>query len=170
MQRISGHMIALAALLLAPSGCVVPIGPEWSDPQPNTPPTIATATPPVGTILDTSAGGNLPMGLQVVLSDQNTQDILYVRWIVDYPPYVDGISVVSLEVRQPGGDQIQRPPINFAPSCTDNTISRVSPDHRLLLAVSDRPFVVDNSGQSRLDWTDGNFLVEGAWDFSLYCQ
>jgi hypothetical protein len=161
---------AVMTMLLGISGCVVPAGPEWTDPQTNFPPTIvySKTTPPVGSVLavDPDAGALL---VEAVLADENTQDNLYVRWIIDYPPYQAGISHVALEQLLPGGNQT----IHFAPGCNanDNAISRNFSNHRLLLAVSDRPFANPDSSRPPFDSvSSGNFLVEGSWQFELDCS
>jgi hypothetical protein len=160
---------ALPALLLAISSCVVPVGPEWSDPASNAPPTISYANPAMGSILDFGTAGNAALGLEVALSDPNTRDRLYVRWIIDYPPYVDGVSHVAMPQTLPEGDQVQRPPIRFAPNCSDDPISHDFSNHRLLLAVSDRPFVGGDTNPQSLDGVTNGYLVEGSWIFSLDC-
>jgi hypothetical protein len=167
MPRSLGCPLALPALLLAISGCVVPIGPEWTDPQVNSPPTISLANPPIDSILDFSVSGNAPLGVEVVLADQNTQDILYLRWIVDYPPNGDVPARVALKQILPGGAQPQRPSVRFAPNCSDIASSLDTPTHRLLLAASDRPFMDDPQVLDLV--ADGNYRVEAAWSFSLSC-
>jgi hypothetical protein len=165
------HLVAVLTSLVALSGCVVPAGPEWTDPESNFPPTINSSTPPVGSILGFGADGG-SLAVEVVLADQNTQDILYVRWIIDYPPYVDGISRMGLEQPPlPGGDQILRSRILYVPSCSDDAITHEFSSHRLLLAVSDRPFYYNSFSSSELpDDVNGNFRVEGSWQFELDCQ
>jgi hypothetical protein len=168
MTSCQGHRLAFLTLLPMVAACVVPVGPKWTDPQVNAPPTLSSANPAVGSILDFSAGGNAPLGVEVVLADQNTQDTLYLRWIIDYPPYVEGPSHVAMAQIQPGGNQIPRPSVRFAPNCSDEAISRDPPIHRLLLAASDRPFLDDDP--HALDRVpDGNYRVEAAWSFSLTC-
>ncbi len=161
--RAAGPARLALLMLLALSGCVVPVGPEWSDPQSNYPPTIHTANPPIGSVLGGDPDAGAPGTVEVVLADQNTEDTLYVRWIIDYPPFVDNVSHVALSLALPGGDQILRPSISYAPNCSDDKISRDLPSHRLLLAVTDRPFAGD------LDSPSGDYLVEGSWDFLLTC-
>ncbi len=161
------HLLALSALLFVSSGCVVPVGPEWSDPQSNYPPTIHSANPPIGSMLGGTADAAVAAIVEVVLADQNTADTLYVRWIIDYPPFVENVSHVAFPLEQPGGKEILRPSIRYAPNCSDDAISHASPDHRLLLAVTDRPFAPDD--QTRLDNPSGDYLVEGSWDFFLNC-
>ena len=168
MPRWPCYLLVFPTLLLAISGCVVPVGPEWSDPQSNYPPTIHSATPAIGSTLGGDVDGGLPVGVEVVLADQNTGDILYVRWIIDYPPFDPSVSRVALPWRLPGGNQILRPSIRYAPNCADDAISHDFPNHRLLLAVTDRPFADDPSRQP-LDGPSGEYLVEGSWDFILAC-
>jgi hypothetical protein len=167
------HLFAVLPLLVALSGCVVPAGPEWTDPESNFPPTISAATPPVGSILGLGVDGGASLTVEVVLADQNTQDNLYVRWIIDYPPYRDEITRMGLaQPPLPSEDQILRSRILFTPSCTDDQIAHGFSSHRLLLAVSDRPFKFDsfNSTDFPDDVPSGNFRVEGSWQFELDCK
>jgi hypothetical protein len=149
--------------VLALAGCVVPAGPEWVDPQTNVPPSIVSADPPVGSVLTNDSEAGTQASVQVTLADQNSADTLYVRWIIDYPPYVDGTSTIALRQSLPGGRGVARDPIAFAPSCGDIVHDLAS--HRLLLAVSDRPFAADNS-----DLPSNGYLLEAAWTFTLSCQ
>ena len=144
------------------TGCVVPAGPEWVDPQANVPPSIVSAYPPVGSVLANDGEAGTQSSVQVTLADQNSADTLYVRWIVDYPPYVDGTSRIALHYTLPGG-RVVRDPIAFAPSCGDVVHDLAS--HRLLLAVSDRAFANNTS-----DLPSNGYLLEAAWTFTLSCQ
>lgn len=162
-----GAGAVLAGLSAGLSGCVVPVAPTWSDPPANVPPTISTANPPVGSVLGGSDGGN-PVEVTVALADQNTDDTLYLRWIVDYPPYAPDATWLAREDRQPGGNAIVRTPESFAPECTADHLSRATPSHRLLLAVSDRPFA--NDDPTRPDAVSTGYLVEAVWPFFLSCQ
>jgi len=161
----------LGALWTGMHGCVVPVGPEWTDPHGECPPTIRSASPPVGAIFDPDASAL--QFFEVVLADQNTRDNLYIRWIIDYPPYVDGVSRVVPFNPLPGGDTVERPAVRYAPSCKDDQIAPGFSNHRLLLAVSDRPFAYD-SGDGLLRYPDtpssGSFIVEAAWQFNLDCR
>lgn len=164
----------LAPLFAIASGCVIPVGPKWSDPDTNYPPTIVSADPPVGTILGRGPDGGTTeqVEVEVTLADQNKGDNLYLRWIVDYPPYVSGKTLLALETIKPGGDVVVRTPAIFAPDCA-SIRSRALADHRLLLAVSDRPFKLagDDPGLTAPDAVDdGNHLVEAVWPFTLNCQ
>jgi hypothetical protein len=167
------HLLAVLPLLVALSGCVVPAGPEWKDPESNFPPTISSATPPVGSILGLGVDGGALFTVEVVLADQNTQDSLYVRWIIDYPPYRDEITRMGLaQPPLPSEDQILRSRILFTPNCTDDQIAHGFSSHRLLLAVSDRPFKFDSFNSTDLpdEVPSGNFRVEGSWQFELDCK
>jgi len=167
--RLPGPLVLCVALGAA-MGCVVPVGPEWTDPQGNYPPTITSASPPIGSVLSMDPDGGEPLAVEVDLADQNTQDQLYVRWIIDYPPYVEGQSHIALPLILPGGQQIDRSPILFTPNCMDDQIARRMSDHRLLLAVSDRPFAPEGPSQGDLVLVQkGNFLVEAAWQFEIDC-
>lgn len=165
---------ALVPLLAAVSGCVVPVGPKWSDPDNNYPPTIVAANPPVGTVLGRGGDGGSAgqVEVEVTLADQNAGDNLYLRWIVDYPPYESGKTLLALDTTQPGGGTVVRTPAIFAPDCV-SIRSRSLADHRLLLAISDRAFKFpsDDPGLTAPDAVDdGNYLVEAVWPFTLNCQ
>jgi hypothetical protein len=158
-------------LLAGLQACVVPVSPEWTDPQGNVPPTLHSAAPAVGSVLVLDPDAGEPLAVQVVLADQNTRDNLYTRFIIDYPPWVDGVSRVALPTVLPGGNEVQRPALRFAPNCNDDHIARGFANHRLLLAFSDRPFVGDDPAQAAPDAVPaGNFLVEASWQFELDCQ
>jgi len=155
---------SLAALL---GGCVVPVGPKWSDPENNYPPTIASADPPIGTMLGLGIDGGAPFEVSVAVADQNTNDTLYFRWIIDYPPYSAGTIPLAYETTKPGGGPMVRTPVTYSPSCRNDRISPTSSSHRLMLAVSDRPF--DQSDESRPDAVTTGQLVEAVWPFEMTC-
>ena len=160
----------LACSLSGLAGCVVPVGPDWTDPPVNAPPFIRSANPPIGSLLAADGDAGQPLEIGVVLADQNTSDNLYLRWIVDYPPYQDGATRLALASALPGGDSIDRQTVHFAPNCVDDQIANGFTNHRLLLAISDRPFLDAVANPRNLDAVpDGNFLVEGAWQFTLDC-
>jgi hypothetical protein len=168
------RLLACSWFLAALSGCVIPVAPKWSDPDNNYPPTIVSANPPVGTILGLGPDGGTTsqVEVEVTLADQNAGDNLYLRWIVDYPPYVSGRTLLALETTKPGGEAVVRTPAIFAPDCV-SIRSRALLDHRLLLAISDRPFkfASDAPGLTAPDAVDdGNHLVEAVWPFTLNCQ
>jgi hypothetical protein len=156
---------SMAALLGA---CVVPIAPEWSDPESNRPPAIVSAKPPIGTTLGIN---NVAVEAEATLSDQNTGDNLYFRWIIDYPP--DGQDTIrALEDRKPGGGSLVRTPVRFAPSCSADRLSTTASNHRLTMVASDRPFDGDFHDLTKEPdaVAAGNYLVRADWPFVLSCQ
>lgn len=162
------HLLALLPLLAGISACVVPVGPEWTDPQGNYPPTISSASPAVGSILVSAADAGYSLGVAVTLADQNTSDDLYILWLIDYPPFVDGVSRLARPEIQPGDGTIERPPLRFSPNCNDHQIAAGFSDHRLLLAASDRPFA-NNDPAEPDKVAAGNFRVEAQWHFVMDC-
>jgi hypothetical protein len=160
------HGMLLVLIAAAFSACVVPVGPDWIDPEDNYPPTIHSATPPVGTVLTHAPDSGEAMQVRVLLADQNTKDRLYVRFIVDYPPFDEAVSREVWSFTLPGGDQIERPEIAFAPNCASHPIASGFTSHRLLLAVSDRGFVVE---PGQLDKIQDGYLVEAVWPFEMEC-
>jgi hypothetical protein len=158
---------ALLPLLASCSACVVPTGPEWTDPESNYPPTIYSASPAIGSILTQVPDAGWPLAVVVRLADQNTNDDLYVRWLIDYPPYDETISRLGWETIQPGNGQSERPELSFAPNCNEHHIAPGVSRHRLLLAASDRSFA---PGPAISDLVpEGNFRAEALWLFDLDC-
>jgi hypothetical protein len=167
-MTMPGRLLLCAAAAVV-SSCVVPVGPEWVDPEGNYPPTLRSASPPVGTVL--ARDGADALQVKVVLADQNTKDNFYVRFIIDYPPYDEATSRLAWSFTLPGGDQVERTAVHFAPSCAEHGIASRLKDHRLLLAVSDRDFVPYEPGKTALDElpSKDNFLVEAFWPFQMDC-
>jgi len=77
---------------------------------------------------------------------------------------------VVLETFQPGGNSIVRTAEIFAPECGSDHLSRTVSDHRLLLAVSDRPFRNDPNSDTPDEVSPGNYRVEAVWPFFMSCQ
>ena len=66
------------------SGCVIPWGPQFDDPEPNHPPYVVTSSPTVGEIF--TLGITMQnRDISTTLSDRNVNDHLFIRWLVDYP-------------------------------------------------------------------------------------
>ncbi|MBN2575777.1 MAG: hypothetical protein JXP73_14520 [Deltaproteobacteria bacterium] len=162
------HLLPLLSVFAGVSACVVPVGPEWTDPQSNYPPTIASASPAIGSILALAPDAGFPLAVQVKLADQNTDDNLYVLWLIDYPPFVDGVSRLARPEIQPGNGRIERPTLTFAPNCGDHRIAAGFGAHRLLLVASDRPFVGDDPTEPD-KIQDGNSRVQAQWQFDMEC-
>jgi hypothetical protein len=171
MPSVPRPFLLCAAAAAVCSACVVPVGPAWVDPEGNYPPILRSASPPVGSVLTRASDGAEAMQVRVVLADQNTKDKLSIRFIIDYPPYDEAVSRLAWSFALPGSDQIERPPVYFAPSCAEHGIAAGPRDHRLLLAVSDRDFVPYEPGKTALDevLSKDNFLLEAVWPFQMEC-
>jgi hypothetical protein len=162
------HLPALLAVSCGLSACVVPVGPEWTDPQSNYPPTLSVAEPAVGSDVVQDPDAGVPLTIKVVLSDKNTKDTLWARWLVDYPPFVAGVSSLVREDIQQASGTVERPALYFAPSCNDLPMAQGTQSHRLLLAVSDRAFDGENAAAPD-QVPAGNSRFEATWQFRLEC-
>ena len=161
---------ALAALCAGLAACVVPAGPEWVDPPGNSPPSIYWASPPVGAVLLLAVDAGTPATVEVELADRNTKDNLYLRWIIDYPPFDPSVSQLALPYTLRGNGDVVRPRQAFSPSCAAHKIATGFKNHRLMLAVSDRDAFVDDPQQTVLDQVEnGNFRIEAGWLFEMEC-
>jgi hypothetical protein len=161
----------LAALIGVGHGCVLPIAPDF-EPEKNEQPILINANPASGRIvLDQNARFDVEVG------DPNSADTLYARWLIDYPPYNDQITPKPVEVPshpgQPAG-QPNRFPISFQPRCPDHMISPALSRHRLMLVVSDRPFIDEDDdppGSRRLDLTPSDaYVLRLNWIFDKECH
>src|SRR5207302_72257 len=74
----------LCVALFAMSGCVIPVAPQFDDPEQNYPPYIVSSDPGEGSIFTPGATPD-DRDIAVTLADQNLNDHLFVRWIFDYP-------------------------------------------------------------------------------------
>ena len=118
------------------SGCVLPVGPQFDDPEPNFPPFIFTSDPAVGEVFTFQEGHPIT----VTIGDHNVGDELFMRWLVDYPNSDLNNARRADENSYLSGTTITRsPPLQFSPLCA--SIPRGANPHRLLLSISDRPFL-----------------------------
>ncbi len=158
------------ALVLAPA-CVIPVAPQFDDPEENFPPYIIDSRPPVGSIVTASEG---EAEFTVTLADPNLADRLYVRWIFDYPTYQDVTRLAEGPILPPSADGTEvRDPIRMAASCVVHNIAHGLTQHRLMLAVSDRPFVkaADAPPDFRVTTVPKDArLLRAVWVLNLECK
>lgn len=167
-----GVLFGIAALAGA---CVIPVGPKFED-DTNLPPYIVSARPTIGSTASAGPMGEPPT-FSVVVADPNVNDTLFVRWIVDYPPFNVNLTgtPASFEVAPTGElTRADAVALRFTPECIFNGITRGLSRHSLTLTVADRPFLLPeevSSDQGRLDSVgqDG-FSVRATWQFDLDCQ
>jgi hypothetical protein len=130
--------VVLAALA---GGCVIPMGPDWQEPEPNYPPYVVTANPTVGDIF-TPGTSVQDREISVTLLDQNLNDNLSIRFLIDYPGPDTGR--LLLPVTLPPTGMPERGPVRVRPSCSQPGVG--PGQHRLLMAVADRPFLDEFAG------------------------
>jgi hypothetical protein len=134
-QAVTPLTTALALAALA-SGCVIPLAPQFDDPEANYPPYVITSTPTVGEIF-TPGMTDDNRQITVTLSDQNLHDNLYVRFLVDYPGTDTSNSHLFLQFELAPTGVAARDSVRFRPVCERLGGAGY---HRLLMAVSDRPY------------------------------
>jgi hypothetical protein len=157
--------VLLAAMAASAAGCVIPIAPEFESER-NVPPFVKTASPEEGTLVTDRS-----QAFMVLVEDPNRADNLHVAWLIDYPPYVDNVSrrTRSLEVASNGPDEPNEHPLSFQPDCEFDSITPSTTLHRLMLVVSDRPFV--NAGPMIYDRTaPGAHVIRVVWTFEKDCR
>lgn len=164
-----GLMALSVAGFVAPLGCVVPLAPDF-EPEQNQPPFLVSVTPPIGAaIVDPVAK------FEVTVEDPNRTDDLYLRWLIDYPPFNQNVTR-NTEYMLPssGPGSPNQHVVRLAPRCDQPVLSPALTTHRLMLVVSDRPFDDSPAGtvssDVRLDKiaTDG-YGVWAFWTFEMVC-
>jgi hypothetical protein len=130
----------LLLLVASPmSACIIPAGPEFQDPPggPNSPPFLWMASPDEGTTIVSATPT-----FSVTPGDFNVDDPIFVKWIVEFPPFVPnpgGTIDLRPDELPPSADGTPiRAPKTFMPNC--NQVNSAS-THHITAAISDRPFV-----------------------------
>jgi hypothetical protein len=121
--------VVLAALA---GGCVIPVGPHFDDPEDNYPPYVVTSNPAVGDIFTPG-----DREITVTLSDQNLNDNLYIRFLMDYPG--SETARLLLPATLPPTGVLERGAVRVQPRCGEVGVG--PGQHRLMMAVADRPFL-----------------------------
>ncbi len=154
----------LAALAGAGGGCIVPLAPEFEE-ELRAPPFVVTSRPAVGSrVRDSEAV------FEVEVQDPNSTDDLYVRWVIDYPPYTENLSrqIDYNKQKNRGPGQVNRHRIAFSPNCLLHLISPAVSEHRLMLLISDRPFEAAPTAPDKVP-PDAH-LVRVVWMFDKECR
>jgi hypothetical protein len=126
-------------LLAALAGCD-----SSSPPQDEHAPFLVDSTPPEGEII-TSTGAD-PGEISAVLGDENISDQLYLRLLVDYPSGSGSPAHLVLTASLPPTGDVTRLPFRMLPQCGS---LHLGPGlHRVMLSVSDRPFLDALMGDS----------------------
>jgi hypothetical protein len=148
--------------LLAFGGCVLPLSPEFEE-QKNLPPYLVSATPPVGTLFS----GENPM-FSLTVQDPNPPDTFYVRWLIDYPPRDVTTRQLAREYEKPSNPTT----IEYEPNCILDQLSTTNPRHRLMVLVSDRPFLAPEAAPDRpFEVTAaGTYPLRAVWLFDKRCH
>jgi hypothetical protein len=134
----------------------LPVAPDFQDPAkaPNYQPAFTFFDPQQETEVS-----QLPQDFLIRLADPNPLDTLYVRWATDYPPYVQSRSrvVIDTKITSTATKQSVFPLV----SCEN---LKMGVAHRLVVIVSDRPFVPDATGVYRFNEVEGNSMpIMAGW-------
>ena len=129
---------SLAVSALLAGGCVVPVAPQWDDPEVNYPPYVVGSDPTVGEIF-TPGTSDENREIAATLSDLNLDDHLFIRWLVDYPTSDTSSPHLLLAVDYPPTGKPVRSTVHIRPGC--QVIGRGPGTHRLMMSVSDRKYL-----------------------------
>jgi hypothetical protein len=155
---------ALLAGLAAGAGCIVPLAPEFEE-ELRAPPFVVTSRPAVGAMVRDSEAV-----FQVEVQDPNSTDDLYVRWVIDFPPYTENLSrQIDYNIQKNRGPgEVNRHRLAFSPDCLLHLISPAVSQHRLMLLISDRPFEAAPMAPDKVP-TDAH-LLRVVWMFDKECR
>jgi hypothetical protein len=134
LPRPPGCVLCAFAL----GACVVPVGPEFESTAANYPPTVLSSNPGIGDIFAQAPTGDL-REISAILSDQNVEDPLFVRWLVDYPGVDSGSPQLVRELTVAPSGMAVRPSVRIRPRCDD--LGLRGGIHRLVMSASDRRYL-----------------------------
>jgi hypothetical protein len=167
------EVLAFASAVIAP-GCVIPVAPQFEDPEENYPPFVLSSDPSEGSRISPSEVLNRP--IKVIIGDQNLGDTLFARWIYDYPGRDPNITRFGAQEQIARTGSIPRGAIQLQPSCLMHDIARGPLQHTLTLSVSDRPFLDSEDGDpvspvAPLDSArEGAHRLRVTWFLELECK
>jgi hypothetical protein len=150
------HKLDLTLLLLlavAPTpACVIPVGPEWQNPQgnPNAQPRILNPNPFWGA--EVFATPTEPQEFVFSVTDANVEDVLQVQGVVDGRRFLD----------EPGPGLIEK-------TIVCNDLDRSLIRHNIIVAVTDSEFVNDGSDNILRTKSNEEPTVI-TWQLTMTCQ
>jgi hypothetical protein len=146
------------------TGCILPLAPEFEE-ELRAPPFVVSSRPAVGSMVRDSEAV-----FEVEFQDPNSTDDLYVRWVIDFPPFTENLSrtIDYNPQKNRGPGQINRHRVAFSPSCVSHLISPAVSQHRLMLLISDRPFEEPAPAPDKVP-TDAH-LLRVVWMFDKECR
>ena len=154
----------LLLLVVAPTpACIIPVGPEWQDPQgtPNAAPKILDPNPFWGDAVNGSQ--SIPFEFTLFVTDANTEDPLQVQGWVDEAPRRRFLDTTVPAV--PGGTRV---PARIRKTIVCNDIDTAFPTHKVIVAVTDRAFVNDGS-DNILAVTSNGQVDQITWTLTMTC-
>ena len=131
---ISAKLLLLAAVTSSMPACIIPVGPDFQDPEglPNYPPEILNPDPTWGQNATGTATATPTFSL--TLFDQNADDTMYLRWIVDGMRSGDDLPIPSGATMHPESRSI---------GCFD-VHDRNAAVHTIIAVVGDRPLSISD--------------------------
>jgi len=149
--------------------CVIPVAPDFQDPlaAANVPPAILAADPQFGSVLTVTSS----FTFRISVVDPNSSDWLYVRWVLDYPPFQPTTSKIDDNPYPPpatGTVHTENPSHAF--DCS-NGFATITTPQRLEVFVADRALEQRTAeNNNRLDIVEsGGYVARGNWTVLFQC-
>jgi hypothetical protein len=175
-----GYLLLLASAS-SMSACIIPAAPNFQDPPsvPDSPPYLSGFQPnnpgEIVTILPEAPGKDPQMQFSANVTDIDLGDTLYFQWVLDYPPFQNGVTNLGNQGKITPRLDGQAINTSLPELITCNFVGRPSDcTHQLELIVADRPFSTspqlntDNVLDS-IDDPDG-FVVRANWTIAISCS
>jgi hypothetical protein len=153
-----GRRLLLPLLVLSMPACIIPVGPEFRDPSgvPNSPPFITFAAPEIGRVVTQPT-------FQFTVEDHNLGDTLYVRWLIDFPPFTQGTTVIfppDIFMNPQDSDRLQ-----FVVTKRFECAGPAPlPSHQIMAIVADRAF--EPTPQNPAAVPEGGHSVTATWTWN----
>ncbi len=148
--------------------CVIPVAPDFQDPltAANSPPSIIDSNQTFGSVVFVAP--SLTFTIQVV--DPNVNDTLFVRWVVDYPPFQSSTANFDYSYPPPatGTEHAESP--NLPIDCSNGFATLTTPQE-FEVFVADRRFLQRSTAtNNRLDLVEtGGYVARANWTLIFQC-
>jgi hypothetical protein len=161
-------------------GCVLPIGPDFTDPPPaiqipELPPYFGDTKPPLETVVDLNALNASGTGsFDLAIADPNGGDTIWVRLVANYPPFSSESTKYLGKDSSMGSDGapgtfhfLKKVVCADVPKAADRTLSVIVSDRDFLDpesapdAVNKYSYYQDSSGAAKQTFVIGSWRITG---------
>jgi hypothetical protein len=162
--------VVLLAAASSMSACIIPVAPDFQDPQsrPDSPPKLTNFMPEFGLTTSVPASG---APFSVSASDPDPGTTFYIRWVVDYPPYTATTNPLPpVELPAPAEGE---PPLTIGQPIDCTYIRDPSTStHSVELIVADVPLAAPDTTKANAFeqlTNPAGAIAYGRWPINITC-